>query len=121
MTRDLLSWYKREQREVEGLPTGLSVRLTLRFTQEELRLLADGGVKIALPVLRRWIRDEVVATHLDGLRAEDEFWRSTSRVVYSGSSDVGSSLDSRARASPPSEGLGSDTLGSDLEHKTRRR
>lgn len=77
MRHDVNTWFRREQRKVARLPQGLAIRLTVRFTHAELRLLADSGIEITPSVLRRWIRDEAVVVHLNGLRQEDEFWRST--------------------------------------------
>lgn len=39
--------------------------------------IADRGVEVTDAIRRRWIRDEAVATHLRGLRLEDEFCEST--------------------------------------------
>lgn len=66
--------FRQAHREAARRVGGLRVRLVIRFTQADLRALAGHTGDLSLRGLRRWVRDEAVASQLADLRVEAEFW-----------------------------------------------
>ena len=63
-----------ELANAERMHSGARIRLSVAFSQEDLRLLAGAGYELDAGALRAFVRDSAVATALDSIHAMRERW-----------------------------------------------
>jgi hypothetical protein len=91
-----------ELRKARRMRQGVRIRVTVRFTQDDLLLLAGGGWFLDTASLREFIRDKAVGWSLHSMRIMHEAWTSSRRSAVG--LNAGRAFAKRGRVTPTSIG-----------------